>query len=463
MKNKKLNWKNMDIKSKLAASFLALNFAMASVFAGNNEMAQKFHRSYIQESFYVESNSRDVADTIAQNPSYIIDHFSSEGFEVYGPAGLEETLKQLNVRYVSLEFLENKNLDKALKYPTHEQITESLKKLSLKYPKIFKLFSIGKSVQGRHLWVMKVSDNVEVDEYEPEFKYISSMHGDEIVGRELTVKLLEDLGASYAKKNARITKLINGAEFYIMPSMNPDGSYLKQRANAQGVDLNRNFPPLVIKNSGARPAARIEAIAHETNLVMNFQKTRKFSLSANFHGGAVVVNYPWDHTLTRHPLDAFIQELSLNYARFNSEMTASTEFEDGIVNGADWYVVKGGMQDWSYLKYGDLQVTIELSQEKYPSYDTIPDYYERNKESMLVYMEQIFQGAGFADKKGAFGKFKRAPTKVKIKSTEDAKFNLGPFEFDGKEFYAVLPKGRYSFELLDSTGQVVTRVARDVK
>ena len=46
-----------------------------------------------------------------------------------------------------------------------------------------KLFSIGKSVEGRDLWVLKISDNVNVDEVEPEIKYISSMHGDEIVGQ----------------------------------------------------------------------------------------------------------------------------------------------------------------------------------------------------------------------------------------------------------------------------------------
>jgi hypothetical protein len=80
-------------------------------------------------------------------------------------------------------------------------LPQATKDLSLKIAKakllvlasIAQMFSIGKSHQGRDLWVVKISDNVQVDEVEPEFKYISSMHGDEITGRELMVFLIEDL------------------------------------------------------------------------------------------------------------------------------------------------------------------------------------------------------------------------------------------------------------------------------
>ncbi|MDH4469134.1 MAG: M14 family zinc carboxypeptidase [Bacteriovoracaceae bacterium] len=437
-----------------------------SGFARNAEMAKKFPRSFIEESYYVHSSDPSVAQTLSESPSFIIDHHSQHGFEIYGPEGLGKTLDQLQVRHQKLEQLELKNFKRALEYPSFEKFQEKLKQLALKYPKILKLFSIGKSIQGRDLWVMKISDNVEVDEAEPEFKYISSMHGDEIVGRELTTMLVEDLAKEYVAGRPRIKNLIENTELFIMPSMNPDGSFLKQRANAIGVDLNRNFPPLTVPGEKSFEQSfylRPEAIAKETNLVMEFQKSRHFALSANFHGGAVVVNYPWDHTTTRHPLDEFLQEISRKYARKNSEMFQSTEFRDGITEGADWYAVKGGMQDWSYLKYGDLQLTIELSQEKYPSYSKIPGYYQRNKESMIQLMEQVRQGAGFYDVQGELSKLKRVPKKVRIKSDDRQSLNLGPFDFDKREFYAVLPKGDYVFEILDANSSVIAKVSRQVR
>ena len=59
-------------------------------------------------------------------------------------------------------------------YHTFEELTTELQQLAQQYPEICFLESIGKSVQGRDLWIMKISDNVRIEENEPEFKYISS-------------------------------------------------------------------------------------------------------------------------------------------------------------------------------------------------------------------------------------------------------------------------------------------------
>ena len=49
-------------------------------------------------------------------------------------------------------------------YPSHDEITAKLKAAVAKRPEIMQLFSIGKSVRGKELWVVKISDNVKVDE-----------------------------------------------------------------------------------------------------------------------------------------------------------------------------------------------------------------------------------------------------------------------------------------------------------
>lgn len=392
----------------------------------------------IEEELFVMGSRPEVVKDLIQTGSVVIDHVSSEGFEIYGRKGLAEYLDKVGVVYYDMKSVAKLAL---ADYPTHAQITEKLQALAAKYPSILKLGSIGKSVKGKDLWVMKISDNVSADEVEPEFKYISSMHGDEITGRELTVALIEDIAVNYGKNQA-ITDLVNNTEIFIMPSMNPDGSERKQRGNANGVDLNRNFPDISNPNGNVLAGREIENQA-----VMKFQASRKFSLSANFHGGTIVANYPWDSTYDRHPLDGFAQEISLAYAELNPEMKNSSEFPRGITNGADWYIVKGGMQDWSYFWYNDLQITIELSHAKYPSYSDIPNFYKSNRNSMLTYMTKVHSGAGF--------KFKRPNIQgtVAIRQLSPQVRNLGSYAFANSEFYKVLPEGEYEYVLTDKMGR----------
>lgn len=400
----------------------------------------------IEEQVFIPNYDKKIVKMIESHPELIMDHMSENGFELYGPTGTKAWLESASIEFNEVEHDYNKSSDKALGYPTHAKITAFLKSIEKNYPNIAKLESIGKSVDGKDLWVLKISDNVNVDEVEPEFKYISSMHGDEITGREMMQFLIKDIVEGYGK-DKRITDLVNNTELYIMPSMNPDGSKKKQRANANGYDLNRNFPNWDDEKSTT--ATR----QPETIAVMDYQASRQFSLSANFHGGAVCVNYPWDSTKVRHPFDSLLQDLSLRYSAENRPMFTSREFNKGITNGADWYVVRGGMQDWSYVFHNDLQVTVELSDRKWPSYSKIPSYYQDNKESMLVYAEAIHQGAGFKSSLGRTGT-------VKIKKLLNGrKQDMGSYGFRGGEFFKVLDEGQYEF-IVEFDGGPSTPIAK---
>ena len=68
--------------------------------------------------------------------------------------------------------------------------------------------------------VMKISDNVATDEDEPEFKYIANMHGNEIMGREVTLRFIRHLLENYGKDD-EVTDLVNSLELFVMPTMNP--------------------------------------------------------------------------------------------------------------------------------------------------------------------------------------------------------------------------------------------------
>ena len=70
---------------------------------------------------------------------------------------------------------------------------------------------IGKSVEGRNLTFVRITapaNQGTVLQDRPEFKYIANMHGDEIVGRELMVSLIDDLASKYGT-DSRITDILN--------------------------------------------------------------------------------------------------------------------------------------------------------------------------------------------------------------------------------------------------------------
>ena len=119
------------------------------------------------------------------------------------------------------------------------------------------------------------------------------------------------------------------------------------RYNALGYDLNRNFPDLFACNP--------DEIQIETKSIINWLESTHFVLSANFHGGTVVANYPYDNTPDGQSVewltadnDVFKLLLAETYSFNNLIMRVpqcddnfDSDNTDGVVNGAAWYAVTG--------------------------------------------------------------------------------------------------------------------------
>lgn len=131
---------------------------------------------------------------------------------------------------------------------------------------------------------------------------------------------------------------------------------------------------------------------------MQWTAWNSFVLSANFHTGALVVNYPYDDdgmgsVDSPTPDDLLFENVSRRYSVHNIPMWNNPQFPpDGITNGADWYSITGGMQDWNYRYASCNEVTIELSGTKKPPASQIPDFWDDNRESMLSYAEAVHIG-----------------------------------------------------------------------
>ncbi|MFZ4547902.1 MAG: M14 family zinc carboxypeptidase, partial [Bacteroidales bacterium] len=251
---------------------------------------------------------------------------------------------------------------------------------------------------GRKIIVAKISDNVAIDEAEPEFLYTSSIHGDETTGYILMLDLMDYILPNYGS-NSEITDLVNSMEIYINPLANPDGTYYggnntlngARRGNANNVDLNRNYPdPL----DGQHPDGY--AWQPETMAFMDFAASRHFVASCNFHGGEEVVNYPWDTQYALAADDAWWQYVSHEYvdtARIHGNPAYMTSNNPtGITNGAVWYVVKGGRQDYMNYWHHCREVTIELSVTKKLQESLLLTYWNYNYRSLILYMKQATYG-----------------------------------------------------------------------
>jgi hypothetical protein len=283
-------------------------------------------------------------------------------------------------------------------YPTYSAYLNLMNSFVTNFPDLCSIHEIGTSVNDRKLLFLKISDNTNTKEAEPEFMFSSSIHGDELTGCILTLRLADYLLNNY-NTDPFVKRLVDSVEIWINPLANPDGTYAggnnsvngATRYNANYVDLNRNFADPA---EGQHPDG--EVWQPETEAMMDFFQAHNFVFSANYHGGAEVMNYPWDNFLRRHPDDAWFQYVSLNYADTAKHYGGSGYFSDietnGITNGADWYMISGGRQDFmTYFCHGR-EITIEVSEIKLPQAADLPSFWEYNYRSMLHYIENCLYG-----------------------------------------------------------------------
>ncbi|PNQ74723.1 hypothetical protein C1T31_00855 [Hanstruepera neustonica] len=296
-------------------------------------------------------------------------------------------------------------------YPTYSDYAQQMQDFETTYPSLCQIVDIGGTTEGvgggnKRLLFAKISANVSTNEQEPRMMYTSSMHGDEIAGYPMMLELINYLLTVYNDTghpdHLRVKNLLDTTEIWINPSANPDGTYYgdptntsvanARRANDNGWDLNRNYPDNI---GGAHPDGNSN-YELETQHFMALADNYHFVLSANFHGGTEVVNYPWDNTYTRHPDDAWFFLISQEYAE-NCQNNSPNGYMDamytnyvfpGVTNGADWYRVEGGRQDYMNYYQQCKETTIELSNTKTIPASQLNDHWNYNREALLDYLEQ---------------------------------------------------------------------------
>ena len=280
------------------------------------------------------------------------------------------------------------------RYPTYQTYLAMMQQWAERYPTLCHIDTIGISLQGRLILSMYIAPETDDDLYRPEFFYSSTIHGDEVTGYVMMLRLIDTLLSSYGTSQ-RLTDLVDRTRISINPLANPDGTYRRgdntvqgaERYNADYVDLNRRYPdPFGVTNY---------SIPQENQAMIDYLSSHSFRLSANLHGGAEVMNYPWDCYTTLqnpHPQAAWWQEVCQRFVD-TSRIYNNNHFLDvttsGVIAGGDWYVIHGGRQDYVNYYHDCLEVTMEISSAKTLSSSLLPEYWRFLAPSFINFIAEI--------------------------------------------------------------------------
>lgn len=331
-------------------------------------------------------------------------------------------------------------------YPTYTDYVTMMNNFATNYPNLCQIQNIGTTVQGRQMLIARISDNVATEEAEPEVLYTSSMHGDETTGYVLMLRMIDSLLTGYGV-NPDITNMVDNMEIWINPLANPDGTYRTgnssvsgaTRYNANNIDLNRNFPD---PHAGAHPDGN--SYQPETVAMMNLAVAQNFVIAANFHGGAEVVNYPWDAIQERHADDIWYQSICRQYAescQTHAPAGYMNDLNDGITHGWDWYEVLGGRQDYMNYWHGAKEITIELSNVKLLSGSQLPNHWNYNRISLFQFLRQAQIGINGIVTDSISGNPLEALVTVLSYDNDSSDVRTDP---DLGDYYRMLPAGTYN-------------------
>lgn len=322
-------------------------------------------------------------------------------------------------------------------YPNWSEYNTIMNQFVASFPNLCELVTIGTSTLGKELLCIHINNDLTSEQPEPEFLYTSSMHGDELTGYVLSLRLIDYLLENYGT-DPDVTLMVDNIDIWINPLANPDGTFAggdnsvwgATRGNSNFIDLNRNYPD---PEDGQHPDGN--AWQAETIDFMDFAAEMDFVMSSNFHGGAEVVNYPWDTWSTLAADNDWWVFVSREYADLvheNGWPGYFTDLNNGITNGYAWYSIDGGRQDYMNYFHNCREMTLELSNAKTPPESQLNNYWDANYKSLLAYLNQVINGLS--------GTVTNALTGVGV----PAMVWIDGHDMDNSEIYANLPFGNYN-------------------
>ena len=265
-------------------------------------------------------------------------------------------------------------------YYTHDEVLSVLDQLRATYPSLISArISIGTTVEGRDQWMVRLSDNPDIDENEPEVRFDALHHAREPAGMQTVLWFmlwaLENHGS-----DPLATYLLDEREIYCIPIVNPDGYVYNQatdpaggglwRKNRRdngdftfGVDLNRNYATnWGLDDVGSSPDTFSEVYRGpsplsepETTNLDALMAARDFQTALSIHTHSNLWLSPYGHA------DVY----PANFADYEEVGCLACE-ENGyvVINGFGLYATNGTTIDHEDTVYGTMSWTPELGDDQ---------------------------------------------------------------------------------------------------
>jgi len=294
-------------------------------------------------------------------------------------------------------------------YHNYNETNTLLRELASNYAGLAQVTTIGYSIEGRELNVIKISDNVSLDEAEPNIFIIGCHHAREWISVEVPLLFAQYLLEHY-RDNPEVRRAIDGAQVYIMPIQNPDGlefsihTYRMWRKNRRyngnlgwGVDTNRNYGYMwAYDDEGSSPDSWSEVYRGpapfsepETEAVRQFLLAHPPAGTISYHNYSQIIIYPWGYTYEPAPdaeeMDQIAAEMSSRMFPVNGRL-----YEFGASDIL--YLTNGDTLDWVYGTFGTPAYTIELPPEEmlsggfFTSLELIDSAFRENLPALLYFV-----------------------------------------------------------------------------
>lgn len=305
---------------------------------------------------------------------------SHKGFDI---AGVDVKAKKIDLLLSDVEFHVLKNLGYTVEinnvkgvnrgpdqeYQNPSEVEAYVKDYHARYPGITKLISIGKSLEGRDIWALKISDNADINELkEPTLLFNSMHHAREIMTPEMGLDIIEYLLDNYDSNN-QVRDWVDNNQIWVIPMFNVDGNnkmwsedsfWRKNTRGGYGVDLNRNYPEGWNKCNGSSGSQSSQTYRGpkpgsepETQAMMNFIAEYRPVFDISYHSYSELVIYPYGCNGDRTQTKDIVETIGRKIADL-------IDYEPGTA----WellYNADGGDIDWMYAAYQVIPYVIELN------------------------------------------------------------------------------------------------------
>jgi hypothetical protein len=305
-------------------------------------------------------------------------------------------------------------------YHNYAEMVADVQAVAAAHPAIISLFSIGTSYDGRDLLAAKISDNVGLDEDEPEALFVGMYHAREHLTVEMMLYTLHLLADNYgAAGQEQITGVVDSREIYLIFALNPDGgefdiasgSYQYWRKNRQpnvgsafvGTDLNRNhsYKWGCCGGSSTNPASETyhgvaSTSTPEVAAMERFVNSRviggrqQIAVAISFHTYGELILWPYGYTFDDLPPDMWPDDHAA-FVALGRAMAASNGYEP--MQSSSLYTTDGDFIDWAYGRHRIFAFTFEMYPSSfggegfYPSASVIGAQTERNRSAVLYLLE----------------------------------------------------------------------------